>query len=283
MIARGAWIPGIGTYTIEDSTAPQDPTAGHVRFGPDSPSRMDLKSGGNNCGERLSVEKLEGHNHSGFGEFLKVASLANLAAVKQNPEGTWEAHGDPTEIAIQVFAARFGMNRSHLVKGDAAQWEDLIELPFDSDVKRMSVIMRHIGSSTNHAFTKGAVERVIQSCTTYLADGKDQSQPVTEEFRKEILSHMQALAGLGLRVLALASKKYPGDVEKGAEVERASVESELVFRGLIGLYDPPRPESAVAVRQCHEAGIEVHMLTGDHPGKKPGCILRAKQSLTSLL
>ncbi|CAI9632314.1 unnamed protein product [Alternaria burnsii] len=263
MIARGAWIPGVGTYTIEESTAPQDPTAGHVRFGSAAPSKMDLKSGGDACGERLSVDKLESHNVEGFGEFLKVASLANLAAVKQNNEGTWEAHGDPTEIAIQVFASRFGMNRSHLVKGDSATWEDLVELPFDSDVKRMSVIMKH--ASGNYAFTKGAVERVIQSCTTYLADGKEQSQPVTEEFRNEILAHMASLAGLGLRVLALASKKYPADVEKGAEVERASVESELVFRGLIGLYDPPRPESAVAVRQCHEAGIEVHMLTGDHP------------------
>ncbi|RII23247.1 hypothetical protein CUC08_Gglean012069 [Alternaria sp. MG1] len=263
MIARGAWIPGVGTYTIEESAAPQDPTAGHVRFGSSAPSKMDLKAGGDACGERLSVDKLESHNIEGFGEFLKVASLANLAAVKQNNEGAWEAHGDPTEIAIQVFASRFGMNRSHLVKGDSATWEDLVELPFDSDVKRMSVIMKH--ASGNYAFTKGAVERVIQSCTTYLADGKEQSQPVTEEFRNEILAHMASLAGLGLRVLALASKKYPADVEKGAEVERASVESELVFRGLIGLYDPPRPESAVAVRQCHEAGIEVHMLTGDHP------------------
>ncbi|KAB2107828.1 Sodium transport ATPase 5 [Alternaria gaisen] len=263
MIARGAWVPGVGTYTIEDSNSPQDPTAGHVRFGSAAPSKMDLKAGGDACGERLSVDKLEGHNIEGFGEFLKVASLANLAAVKQNNEGTWEAHGDPTEIAIQVFASRFGMNRSHLVKGDSATWEDLVELPFDSDVKRMSVIMKH--ASGNYAFTKGAVERVIQSCTTYFADGKEQSQPVTEEFRNEILAHMASLAGLGLRVLALASKKYPADVEKGAEVERASVESELVFRGLIGLYDPPRPESAVAVRQCHEAGIEVHMLTGDHP------------------
>ncbi|KAL1796493.1 hypothetical protein ACET3X_005033 [Alternaria dauci] len=264
MIARGAWIPGVGTYTIEGSTAPQDPTAGHVRFGSAPPSKMDLKAGGDACGERLSVDKLESHNVEGFGEFLKVASLANLAAVKQNSEGAWEAHGDPTEIAIQVFASRFGMNRSHLVKGDSATWEDLVELPFDSDVKRMSVVMKH-ASGTNYAFTKGAVERVIQSCTTYLADGKEQSQPVTEEFRNEILTHMASLAGLGLRVLALASKKYRADVEKGAEVERASVESELVFRGLIGLYDPPRPESAVAVRQCHEAGIEVHMLTGDHP------------------
>ncbi|EUC38818.1 hypothetical protein COCCADRAFT_538 [Bipolaris zeicola 26-R-13] len=263
MIARGAWIPGVGTYTIEDSTAPQDPTAGNVRFGGASPAKMNLKAGGDECGELVSVDKLESHNHSGFGEFLKVASLANLAAVKQQNDGTWEAHGDPTEIAIQVFASRFGMNRLGLTKGDSPQWEDLVELPFDSDVKRMSVIMKH--SSGNYSFTKGAVERVIQSCTTYLADGKEDSQPVTEEFRQEILSHMEALASLGLRVLALASKRYLHEVAKGAEVKRSTVESELVFRGLIGLYDPPRPESAVAVRQCHEAGIEVHMLTGDHP------------------
>lgn len=263
MIARGAWIPGFGTYTIENSTAPQDPTAGDVRFHPGSPWELDLKAGGDPCGQVISPEKLEGHNKGGFQQFLNVASLANLAAVKCKNDGKWEAHGDPTEIAIQVFAARFGMNRSHLVKGENAQWEDLVELPFDSDVKRMSVIMKH--SSGNFAFTKGAVERVIQSCTTYLADGTENVQEVTEGFRNEVLQNMEALASLGLRVLALASKKYLGDVQKGAEVNRASVESELVFRGLIGLYDPPRPESAVAVRQCHEAGIEVHMLTGDHP------------------
>lgn len=65
--------------------------------------------------------------------------------------------------------------------------------------------------------------------------------------------------------MALASRKYDEQVEKGSEVDRASVESDLVFRGLVGLYDPPRPESAPAVRQCQQAGIEVHMLTGDHP------------------
>jgi Na+-exporting ATPase len=174
----------------------------------------------------------------------------------------WEAHGDPTEIAIQVFAARFGMNRTDLVKGESAQWADLVELPFDSDVKRMSVIMKH--SSGNFVFTKGAVERVIQNCTTYLTDDKDEVHEVTEDFRNEILQNMDALAGLGLRVLALPSKKYPGQVEKGAEVDRAYIESELVFRGLIGLYDSPQSKFAPAVRQRHEAGIEVHMLTGDH-------------------
>ena len=108
------------------------------------------------------------------------------------------------------------------------------------------------------------MERVIQSCDTYIPN--ESADPVDiSGFRDEILHNMEALAGLGLRVLALASKKYEGKAEKGGEVERASVESNMVFRGLIGLYDPPRPESAVAVTQCHEAGIEVHMLTGDHP------------------
>ncbi|KAH9869874.1 hypothetical protein J1614_006794 [Plenodomus biglobosus] len=263
MIARGAWIPGVGTYTVENSTAPQDPTTGDILFGPDAPQSMDLKAGGSACGDAVSSDQIASHKQGRFQHFLNTASLANLAAVKQTKDGAWQAHGDPTEIAIQVFAARFGMNREELVKGDSPEWQDLVELPFDSDVKRMSVIMKH--ASGTFVFTKGAVERVIQNCTTYLTDDEGASNPMTEEFRNEILHNMEALAGLGLRVLALASKQYPHEVEKGAEVDRTSVESDLVFRGLIGLYDPPRPESAPAVRQCHEAGIEVHMLTGDHP------------------
>lgn len=77
---------------------------------------------------------------------------------------------------------------------------------------------------------------------------------------------MDALAKLGLRVLALASKEYAERNHDGVEIDRNAVESNLIFHGLIGLYDPPWPESAPSVRSCHEAGIEVHMLTGDHPG-----------------
>jgi Na+-exporting ATPase len=263
MIARGAWMPGVGTFTIEDSTAPQDPTAGKVRFHEEAPRRMDIKAGGEACGDVISSAKLNAQPHEGVQDFLNVASLANLAAVKKKDDGVWEAHGDPTEIAIQVFAARFGMNRTSLVKGDAATWTDLVELPFDSDVKRMSVIMQH-SSGEQFAFTKGAVERVIQSCTTYIPSAVEGPVDIAD-FRDEILRNMEVLASLGLRVLALASKKFNGKAEKGGEVDRASVESDLVFRGLIGLYDPPRPESGPAVRQCHGAGIEVHMLTGDHP------------------
>jgi Na+-exporting ATPase len=263
MIARGAWMPGVGTYTIEDSTAPQDPTAGSVRFHPNAPRKMNIKAGGSAGGDVIESEKLVSETCKGLQDFLNVACLANLAAVKRKDHGVWEAQGDPTEIAIQVFAARFGMIRNSLVKGGSAQWTDLVELPFDSDVKRMSVIMQH-SSGDQYAFTKGAVERVIESCTTYIPGGAAESADITD-FRDEILHNMEVLASLGLRVLALASKQFHGKAKKGGEVDRTAVESDMVFRGLIGLYDPPRPESAPAVRKCHEAGIEVHMLTGDHP------------------
>ncbi|PVI05232.1 sodium P-type ATPase-like protein [Periconia macrospinosa] len=262
MIARGAWIPGLGTYTIENSTSPQDPTVGDVRCAQDSPHDMDMAVGGDACGQVVPFQDLTAHNQGNLKHFLNVATLANLASVKKKEDGSWEAHGDPTEIAIQVFAARFGMDRSQLVK-NGSEWEDLVELPFDSDVKRMSVIMRS-ASGESFLFTKGAVERVIHACSTYSPNDSSELLDITS-MREEILRNMEALAGMGLRVLALASRKYNEPVEKGAEVDRASVESDLVFRGLVGLYDPPRIESEAAVRQCQKAGIEVHMLTGDHP------------------
>jgi magnesium-transporting ATPase (P-type) len=76
---------------------------------------------------------------------------------------------------------------------------------------------------------------------------------------------MEVFAGLGLRVLALASRKLDAGMGANEDTDRNEVEKDLTFLGLIGLYDPPRPESAPAVRECHEAGISVHMLTGDHP------------------
>lgn len=263
MIARGAWIPSVGTYTIENSTSPQDPTVGDIRCSQDSPCSMNMAAGGDACGQMVPPQDLESHNRDSLKQFLNVATLANLAAVKKKDDGQWEAHGDPTEIAIQVFAARFGLDRSRLVKR-GAEWEDLVELPFDSDIKRMSVIMRNTVSGASFVFTKGAVERVVEACNKYIPNGSDELADIAD-FRNEILRNMEALAAMGLRVLALASREYKEQVEKGAEVDRAAVESDLVFCGLIGLYDPPRPESASAVLQCQQAGIEVHMLTGDHP------------------
>ena len=140
----------------------------------------------------------------------------------------------------------------------------MAEFPFDSDVKRMSVVMRKNSTSENIAFTKGAVERVIGVCTTY-TDSSSGEIPMTDDFRGQVLRNMEVFAGLGLRVLALASRVIPSEMDVSEDMNRDQIEQDLVFRGLIGLYDPPRPESAAAVHQCHQAGISVHMLTGDHP------------------
>lgn len=264
MVARGAWLPGCGTYTVENSAAPFDPTAGDIRFDRRAPVELDFKKGGDACGSICEPQQLLQDSQRGLADFLHVASLANLATIVQK-DGEWHARGDPTEIAIQVFASRFDWNRLRLTTGNEPEWAEIAELPFDSDVKRMSVVMKRNDTGELWAYTKGAVERVIQICTKYVADESDALVDMTDDFRLQILQHMETFAGLGLRVLALASKPYDFPLKKGDEPDRSSIESDLVFRGLVGLYDPPRPESAPAVRTCHEAGIAVHMLTGDHP------------------
>jgi potassium/sodium efflux P-type ATPase len=278
MVARGAWLPGLGTYTVElTSNEPFNPTKGDIRFDTREPHQINFRPSSDND-EKENPEKgalvppteLLSSSKSRLQEFLTVASLANLATVFEK-EGEWHARGDPTEIAIQVFASRFGKNRLELMKEESnPEWKEVAEFPFDSDVKRMSVIMKNNPSGDDFLFTKGAVERVIRVCTKYCATDsaageKSAEVEMTDGFRDQILSNMEVFAGLGLRVLALASRKLDAGMNASEDTDRNLVEQDLTFLGLIGLYDPPRPESAPAVRECHEAGISVHMLTGDHP------------------
>ncbi|ATY60030.1 sodium P-type [Cordyceps militaris] len=263
MIVKKAWIPGRGTFSVGTTSEPFNPTAGTVSLKPEQPK--DVNFGADDSeGNAVNTAALPAQDAT-LREYLNVASLANLAAVQQ-VDGEWQVRGDPTEIAMQVFASRFDWNRLRLVHdGDEAEWSEVAEFPFDSDVKKMSVIMAHKPSGTQHLFTKGAVERVLVSCSKYV-DSSDEVQVLTDDVRDDTLRNMEALARLGLRVLALASRTgIPHVKHNEAELARGDFERDLVFRGLVGLYDPPRPESAPSVRKCHEAGISVHMLTGDHP------------------
>jgi Na+-exporting ATPase len=262
MVAKKAWIPAKGTYSVGTSDEAHNPTVGDLTFTAKQPRHMDA-----DIDEKpQTAEELSADNPHLI-DYLKVASLANLANVHQTSEGQWNARGDPTEIAIQVFASRFDWNRLKYTSGDTPAWKQIAEFPFDSDVKKMSVIFEEIASSKKYVFTKGAVERVIYSCTSVFTGESDSAIQMDNDYREEILANMEALAAGGLRVLALASKDFTGELPaKGEEYDRDSLEKELTFRGLVGLYDPPRPETAGSVRQCQKAGIEVHMLTGDHPG-----------------
>ncbi|KAF1919362.1 hypothetical protein BDU57DRAFT_491645 [Ampelomyces quisqualis] len=262
MVAKKAWIPAKGTYSVGTSDEPHNPTVGSLTFTAKQPRHIDPDVDEKS---QSSEELLEDNPH--LVDYLKVASLANLANVHQTDEGQWNARGDPTEIAIQVFASRFDWNRLKHTTGDSPAWKQIAEFPFDSDVKKMSVIFEEIAANKKYVFTKGAVERVIYSCTTVFNGETESVTEMDDDYREEILGNMESLAAGGLRVLALASKDFDGEVPaKGEEFNRGELEQNLTFRGLVGLYDPPRPETAGSVRQCQKAGIEVHMLTGDHPG-----------------
>jgi P-type Na+/K+ transporter len=263
MVVKKAWIPSRGTYSVGESSEPFNPTVGALSHSKSSPANIDDDSDYDLApdeDDQRSAEELLDKNDP-LKQFLKVASLANLAMVYKSTEGEgWTARGDPTEIAIQVFASRFDWNRKKLVEGDHPPWKLVMEYPFSSDVKKMSVIFKEEETSKRYAFTKGAVERVIDSCVQIDMKGSDEPEPLTDDIKEDILAAMEAIAAQGLRCLALASKEYDGPAASDA---REQVESELIFRGLVGLYDPPRPESKGAVKKCHRAGVGVHMLTGD--------------------
>lgn len=255
MVVKRAWIPCNGTISVGSTSNPIDPTIQVL-------SRNDIAPR-DETGEEEEVfvgcEDLLKDNDS-LKQFLDIAALANLASVHETPEG-WKARGDPTDIAIQVFASRFNWNRTRWTSETNPIWTQIAEYPFDSSIKKMSVIFET--ESESMIFTKGAVERVLDSCFTIASTDGDVE--LTDTMQDLILENMEALANQGLRVLALASKKLSDNISAIKPPEREDVERDLIFRGLIGLYDPPRLETAGAVRECHASGIVVHMLTGDHP------------------
>ncbi|KAL3473564.1 hypothetical protein BJX99DRAFT_233416 [Aspergillus californicus] len=266
MVVKKAWIPSRGTYSVGNSNEPFNPTTGDVTFSPVPPMDYDDENEGSVA---QNAEGLVEGNRA-LEDFLDVASMANLSHVFKSEEGDWRARGEPTEIAIEVFASRFNWNRDRWTKGSKAVWLQKAEFPFDSTVKRMSVIFSKVTQDGEHSmiFTKGAVERIVDACTTVVWDEGSSPVALTEDMRERIFQNMEELAKLGLRVLALAHRPYKEQPRllEGSDLNRDEIEKDLCFLGLIGLYDPPRPETAGSIAACYQAGITVHMVTGDHPG-----------------
>ncbi|KAJ0425276.1 hypothetical protein BJY00DRAFT_275095 [Aspergillus carlsbadensis] len=266
MVVKRAWIPSLGTYSVGATNDASNPTEGDVSLLTDSPMKLhrDVQGDPANPQDLIKDNKV-------LEDYLNVASMANLAHVHQSENNEWQTRGEPTDIAIQVFATRFNWGRERWTKGDNAIWKQKAEYPFDSTVKKMSVIFaRDEGSEKGGrqmVFTKGAVERVLESCTSVIWTAGEAPTALNDDLKNEILQNMEALAKEGLRVLCLACREDHSTFAEGEEIpSRDTVEKDLVFCGLIGLYDPPRPETAGAIEECYRAGISVHMVTGDHPG-----------------
>lgn len=266
MVAKRAWIPSVGTYSVGSSNEPLNPRDGALSLVPEPPTKV----GQDNVGDESSPDDLLKDNVA-LKDYLNVASMANLAHIHETANDGWQARGEPTDIAIQVFAYRFNWGLDRWTKGEKPTWSQKAEYPFDSTVKKMSVIFARREEDSEKKremiFTKGAVERVLEACTTIKWKPDAAPVPIDDNIKEEILNNMEALAKEGLRVLALAGRENTSPAKEGGEpLPREEVEKDLSFYGLIGLYDPPRPETAGAIAQCYKAGISVHMVTGDHPG-----------------
>lgn len=189
----------------------------------------------------------------GLKAFLRAAALASDARnIFSEADGRWTIKGDPTEGALVVAAAKAGLVKTELER----VFPRIHEIPFTSETKRMTTL--HAVSGGVQAFSKGAPEVVLDSCTHVMTydQGEWRGQPLDGEGRARILETARVLAGQALRVLGVAEKSnaLPGTAENG-----------MTFLGLAGMIDPPRPEAREAVRKCEAAGIRIVMITGDHP------------------
>lgn len=288
MVARKAWIPGYGVLTVQGSNDASDPTQGSVRFGDETeaPGAEAEKQEAHEKHRATKFVEPEGkaERHNRFARqtpnektgttatpvemtpaldaFLRSSALCNIATVRYNSnEKKWQTTGDPTEIALQVFSTRFEKGKKAL---ETSGWKQIAEYPFDSNVKRMSVIYSSNEPDEQLICCKGAVERILDLCVD-LGHG-DQKQEMNDEIKDTVLRRMRSFADQGLRVLAVAQRTPLATIRSGEDLQREDVEKDLTLLGLAGLYDPPRLETKGAVKQCTEAGIKVHMLTGDHPG-----------------
>ena len=206
--------------------------------------------------ERDGGGSIEGALRVELERALAVADRANNASV-QHQDGRWVAHGDPTEAALLVAARKCGLSAESLER----RLPRIGEVPFSSERKLMSTLHRHTEEQDRSIiFTKGAPDVLLARCTSEaLNDGR---RPLTDARRAEILRENEALAGRALRTLGVAAKFLPDDApaRPGEHLEQ-----DLVFAGLIGMIDPPRPEARDAVARARAAGIRPLMITGDHP------------------
>jgi Ca2+-transporting ATPase len=188
---------------------------------------------------------------------LRAADRANNA-VLQEKDGRWLVQGDPTEGALIVAARKAGLQAEALDR----RFERVGEVPFSSERKLMSTIHQDAHHQERLlVFTKGAPDVLLAHCTHELVE--QEAQPLTEARREAIRAVNEHLAGEALRTLGVAFRSLPPDALGGDIDDR--IEHELVFLGLVGMIDPPRPEVKEAVARAKNAGIRPIMITGDHP------------------
>lgn len=191
--------------------------------------------------------ELAGHAH--LHALIEVVAVANDTHVSEE-EGQWRVTGEPTEGALRTLAHKAGFSTERHTRHAS--------IPFES-VNKFMATLAETPAGLRRILLKGAPDRLLDRCTEELgADGRPQALDRTY-WEHEI----ERLSAEGLRVLAAASRHVDDEQQL---LEIADLDGGMIFIGLVGIIDPPRPEAIRAIASCHGAGIRVKMITGDHAG-----------------
>jgi len=174
---------------------------------------------------------------------FRIGLLCNESDIYLEDEHC-KVDGDPTEGALIVSAMKAGLNPDE----ERERYPQLFIIPFESERGYMATLHRH--GDRHLVFVKGAPEKLLEICAECRLDAWTDVPRVADHFARE-----------GLRVLGMAYKEVPADQ---TEITMADLQTGLIFAGLQGMIDPPRPEAIDAVAGCKKAGIRVVMITGDH-------------------
>jgi Ca2+-transporting ATPase len=168
-------------------------------------------------------------------------------------DATYDQHegtGDPTEIALLIFADALNVDRGVV----GSENKRIGEFAFDSDRKLMSTLIEENGQKT--VYTKGAIGGLLDKCTQVLDQGKVLA--ITDDYKRKFLDAAEHMSNQALRTLGAAYKQVDGLLTP------EEMETDLVLLGIVGMIDPPRPEVIEAVKKAKAAGITCVMITGDH-------------------
>ena len=183
-------------------------------------------------------------------ECLQAGALCNDATLGK-VNGEWQIEGDPTEGALLVAARKSGITSSEITVINPR----IDAIPFESQHQYMATM--HNDNNQTLIYMKGSTESVLERCSWMLSPNGT-SQPMDHHFWQR---QAEEMAERGLRVLAFARLRPKNNIE---HLDHEDIASGMVFLGLQGMIDPPRPEAVAAVRACQAAGIQVKMITGDH-------------------
>lgn len=192
-----------------------------------------------------NILKLDANN------FIHKRLIENMVLCNDATYSEDSQTGDPTEIALLELGFKFNIFKD----SESKEHIRVNEIPFDSDRKLMTTLNEY--GDKYHVITKGAVDNLIKICSYIYLGGH--VVDFTEELKSKVIKASDSMSKDALRVLATAVK-----IEDSSDIKIDSMESELIFVGLVGMIDPPRENVKKSIEECKNSGIRTVMITGDH-------------------